>query len=264
METLIRFGEITSGYLRPVNPVALRETGRVEPFPGAGVGQRGRLVEPKELLRDFLSINFQEPRDIEAYLERNGVPVKHWGRSGRQEDYPDIVAFNELAYLAREAVPENQIERMRTCFLRALEYGTEFYFIDELAELQREMRRLTDAISEPLAEKTVPNRYAVSNLNAGLSAGMVLSLEPVKVGKKEVKALVLETQGWDFETRLCLGILQGILELTPIRQCHQCGRYFEMRQRRTNRRFCDFSCKYAWFNDKRRRKRELATQQPNS
>ncbi len=265
METVIRFGKVVSGYPRPPSLGVLKKTGRLEPSPGRGI-KYGRSVEPKELLTDFLSLNLGEPEDVLAYLERNGVPTKCVGLDGYPEDYPEIIAFDELAHLARDCVPPERIANLRNGFLRAVGYGADFYTVRELKALQEKMGELARLVSKATANKSVPHRDQLGDISDGVeSARLTLKSDFAEVRGKAVRVLILEASTWsDFEVCLHLGILQCLVEGTAVRQCQQCGQWFEMSERRPNRRFCDTTCKTAYFNTKRRRKHEMAAKSPPS
>ncbi len=265
MLTSITFGEIYGGLALPIDMARLASTGRVEPGPGRGL-RRLRKVQPGELLQVFFSARFDDPHGIEDFLATYGIPVKSFGLGDEPYEYPPVIAFEQLAELARGSVPSDRLASLRSDFLEGIGHRPTFYTIDELRDLQERMRLTAQPMLETVTARRLPDdsTWLAADLNFHLEGTRLrLRLDMVDVRGRLERALTLTAgDSYEFETALWLGVLQRIIERRPIRPCDQCGHYFDMNQRRSNHRFCNQSCKQRWHNQQGRLKRDLATCEP--
>ena len=81
-----------------------------------------------------------------------------------------------------------------------------------------------------------------------------LKVKQVCAKGRPARAVVLTTGRYvGLEASLWLGVLQRVLERRPILKCEWCGEYYEVKQLRGDRRFCNRSHKVAFARDANRR-----------
>ena len=265
MEARLRIGSVVSGRRQPYALTALREEGILRPAPNTSPSSP-RYVEPTELLIDFLGIDFAKQPAVTAYLEKNGLPVKHAGRETCESRDAGIGIFDELANLALKFVGEEQVCHLREQYLGAVGFDDEYFTLDELRKLQHSIKDLTDKVSDALVRKALPKTDLLYVIEPAIKQTRLrVGYDHENVGRRRARIPVLEAViPADFEVCLYLGILQLIIDNAPVRQCTFCHEFFQMKQRRSNRRFCDVVCKVKYFNAKRRHKREQAANAPSS
>jgi len=265
VEARLRIGTVASGRRQPFALAALRQEGVLCPAPNTSPSSP-RYVEPKELLIDFLGTDFAKLPAVTAYLKRNGLPVKHPGRETHDSGDTGVVIFDKLADLALEFIGEERLRHLREQYLRAAGFNDEYFKVDELLELQRHIKDLTDVVSSALVCKSLPQTNLLYVIEPAIKqTRLKVGYDHENVGARRARIPVLEAViPADFEVCLCLGILQLIVDGAPVRYCESCNRLFQMKQRRPNRKFCDAACKVEYFNAKRRRKHEQAANAPPS
>jgi predicted RNA-binding Zn ribbon-like protein len=265
MEARLRIGSVASGRRQPYALTALREEGILRPAPNTSPSSP-RYVEPKELLIDFLGTDFAKLSAVTAYLKRNGLPVKHAGRETCESRDAGVVIFNKLADLALEFIGEEQVRHLREQYLRAAGFNDEYFKVDELLELQCRIKDLTEVVSSALVRKSLPQTNLLYIIEPAIKQTRLrVGYDHENVGSRRARIPVLEAViPADFEVCLYVGVLQLLVEGAPIRYCAFCNKLFQMKQRRSNRKFCDVVCKIDYFNAKRRRKHEQAANAPPS
>lgn len=192
------------------------------------------------------------------YLKTYGIPLRVAGNEHEPDEFERLAIFDELASAIAGTA---RAEELRSRFVQAMHLTAEFFTVAELVDLQK---RLAE-IAEPLSASAKSGRpdedtpIRLGNLNHKLveaSLRVELATRPVSGHPRQIIELQT-TRYTTFETCLWLGVLQFVIEERILRRCQACGIYFEMRQRRANRRFCTSACRERFHNDARKASQRL-------